>query len=58
MWRPMRLLVSIFVVLIGITIWSLTDKEPPSLVKPVTPPPAVKSDQKRQLIAFGDSLTA
>jgi acyl-CoA thioesterase I len=58
MWRPMRVLISIFVVLIGITIWSLVDTEPPSLVKPVTPSPDVISDQKRQLIAFGDSLTA
>jgi acyl-CoA thioesterase-1 len=60
MFRPMRLLVSIFVILIGITVWSLVDKEPPSLVKPViqTPPAREVVTKQRQLIALGDSLTA
>lgn len=31
----MRVLILIFLVLIGLTIWSLVDKEPPSLVKPL-----------------------
>lgn len=57
MSRLMRLLVSIFVVLIGITLWLLIDKEPPTLVKPVNTIPS-KSSSNRQLIAYGDSLTA
>lgn len=59
MSRLMWLLVSIFVLLLSITVWSLVDKEPPSLVKPITQPTSpVKVEKNRQLIAFWDSLTA
>ncbi len=59
MSRLMWLLVSIFVLLLSITVWSLFDKEPPSLVKPITQPTSpVKVEKTRQLIAFWDSLTA
>jgi hypothetical protein len=49
----MWLLVSIFVLLLSITVWSLVDKEPPSLVKPIAQPSSPpKSEKARQLIAF------
>jgi acyl-CoA thioesterase-1 len=59
MSRLMWLLVSIFVLLLSITVWSLLDKEPPSLVRPITQPTSpTKVEKTRQLIAFWDSLTA
>lgn len=60
----MRLLLGIFVVLIGITVWTLIDKEPPTLVKPapVDAPQSVPqeklTERQRHLFAIGDSLTA
>gem|GEM_PF-5294791 len=55
----MRLLLGTFVLLIGITVWSLAEKEPPTLVKPIPSPSSVNNKQeKRQLVALGDSLTA
>lgn len=58
MSRTMLLLISIFVILIGITVWSLIDKEPPSLVKPIASPGETSLTEKRKLIALWDSLTA
>lgn len=48
----------IFAILIGITVWSLLEKDAPTLVKPIVQEPENIQQQKRQLIAFGDSLTA
>lgn len=60
----MRLLLGIFAVLIWITVWTLIDKEPPTLVKapltqPAQPLPQEKpTERQRHLFAIGDSLTA
>jgi acyl-CoA thioesterase-1 len=59
----MRLLLVIFAILIWITVRTLVDKEPPTLVKP----PVIESEKlptekvterQRHLFAIGDSLTA
>ena len=51
-------LLGIFIILIGITVWSLVEKDTPTLVKPIMKEPSTMQPWKRQLIAFGDSLTA
>lgn len=54
----MRLLLVTFAVLIWLTVWSLLDKEPPTLVKPLETATWADLTEKRVLLAIGDSLTA